>query len=743
MKYNHWLFISQNVMETLNRLRKNKEDYDIELMINGSTICAHRKILSANSEYFRGMLKGNYKESGQSSIDMSCTFPDTKVLELIIEYFYTGTLEISDDNYEDILNCACHLLVENVMRHCESFLLQNLAEYNCLFMWALAEKHMLENLRKLCRRIAECRFHDLLRLVIDTLEISDEFLKDMLANKEIIQHLPLHDLVDFLQKWADFDEENRTPKLRWILSGDVLCCHYPLLSQMLKDESFEIDPLNTLKNTMDPRQLTKSGRPKRTVKNGRRRVEDLDQEVVVIDGKGASVAWVVKEMRWVKLPRYPEPELGGRIKGYSTIGYLNPSERSAKLVMKENSLPGEYYLFDVATKSIQKLPRVDRIGNGKYMNLKVFCVRNVIFYSVIDASSMPWQEKLTCTWKLFRVKASDWSLDKIGKENEVADRNIMCDVQLPVNIAGLGAGRDRITQQIVCKSGSAYVVVQAKFRSEDRGQNEFLNRGRIKMVMFEITQGKNTTVRMLKQELISNDGLKMNHYHVVSGPDGFQKLSVSRHSPELLGSVVEIESVASFQGKKVADTALDGHFIAIDIPLDFASGFKGAAMTAYSGTESKVFQARFICPLVNEFWLFDVEEKKWNSMKPPPIEVNNANSRMHVVLIPQSFLAKLEPALYSLPNGDKRSMFQGKYYFGNSSYVNQLETYTSFSGERIDRLGLRQDKFDVSDYSPEEREWNVWNAFDFDDFNNLEDDDDSDEEEDDPEMILPLLQYFL
>ena len=733
------------MLETLNRQRKNKEDYDIELMVNGTTIYAHRNILSANSEYFRGMLKGNYKESGQNSIEMSCAFPNTQVLELIIEYFYTGTLEISDDNYEDILNCACHLLVDNVMRHCESFLLQNLAEYNCLFMWALAEKHMLENLRNICRKIAECRFHDLLRLVTDTLEISDRFLKDMLTNKAVIQHLPLDDLVDFLQKWVDFNEENRAHKLREILSDDVLCSNYPLLSQLLKVESFETDPLNTLKTTMNPTHVTKSGRPKRTVKNGGRLQEDLDQEIVVIDGKGASVAWVVKEMRWVKLPTYPEPELSGRLKGYSTIAYLNPGERSAKLVLKENCVPGEHYLFDVATRSIQKLPSVHRVGNGKYMNLKVFCVWNIIFYSVIDASSMPWQEKLTCTWKLFRVKASDWSLDKLGKENEVADRNIMCDVELPVNVAGLGVGRDRLTQQIVCKSGSAYVIVQAKFTSKDGSQDEFSNKGRIKMVMFEVTQGKNTTVRMLKQELINNDGLKMHHYHVVGGPGGFQKLSVSRQSPELLGSVVEIESVESFQGKKVVDTVLQGHFGAIDIPLDFASGFKGAAMTAYSGTESKVFQAIFICPLVNEFWVFDVEEKKWNSTRPPPIEVNNANSRMHVVFIPQSFLAKLEPAVYSLPNCDKRSMFQGKYFFRNSNYVNQLETCTSFSGERIDRLGLRQEKFDVSDYRPEEREWHLWNAFDIDDFNNLEDDNDndSDDDEDDPENILPLLQYFL
>ena len=730
------------MLETLNKQRKNKDDYDIELVVNGTTICAHRNILSANSEYFRGMLKGNYKESDQNSIDMSCAFPNTQVLELIIEYFYTGKLEISDDNYEDVLNCACHLLVENVIRHCESFLLQNLAEYNCLFMWALAEKHMLENLRKVCRKIAECRFHDLLRLVTDTLQISDRFLKDMLTNKEVIQHLPLNDLVEFLQKWADFDEENRTQKLLEILSGDVLCRHYPLLGQALKVESFKTDPLNTLKNTMNPQQVTKSGRPKRTVKNGGRLLEDLDQEVVVIDGKGVSVAWVVKEMRWVKLPTYPEPVLGGRLQGYSTIGYLNPGERSAKLVLKENSLPGEHYLFDVSTRSIQKLPSVHRVGTGKYMNLKVFCVRNVIFYSVIDASSMPWQEKLTCTWKLFRVKSNDWNLDKIGKENGIADRNIMCDVELPVNVAGVC--RDRLTQQIVCKSGSAFVIVQAKFTSKEGGQIEFSNKGRIKMVMFEITQGKNTTVRLLKQEFISNDGLKMNHYHVVGGPGGFQKLSVSRHSPELLGSVVEMESIEPFQGKKVEDTILESYFDATDIPLDFASGFKGAAMTAYSGTENKVFQARFICPLVNEFWVFDVEEKKWDGMRPPPIEVNNANSSMHVVFIPQSFLAKLEPAVYYLPNCDKRSMFQGKYFFGNSNYVNQLDTYTSMSGERIDRLGLRQEKFDVSDYKPEESEWNVWNAFDFDEFNNLEDDDDdSDEDEDDPEMILPLLQYFL
>ena len=737
------------MLETLNKGRKSGDDYDIELKVNGATVYAHRSILCANSEYFRCMLKGSYKESGQNRIDVSNAFPDLQALQSIIEYFYIGVLEICDDNYEEILNCACHLLVENVIRHCESFLLQNLTEDNCLFMWALAEKHMLQNLRKLCKRIAECRFHDLLRLVPGTLEISDQFLKDILNNEAIVQHLPFNHLVDFLQKWVDCEKENRTHKLREVLSGDVLRRRYPSLNDILNLATFDTDPLGTLRvPSQPPQQVTKSGRPKRTVKK-KTQVKDIYQEAVVVDGKGASVAWLAKEMRWVRLPKYPQPEFAGQLKGYSTVGFVNPTERSAKLVLKESYPPGEYYLFDVASGSTQKLPTVRH--SGKYMNLNVFCLGNSIFYSVIDATSLPWQDNLSCTWTLYKVNFGDWSRSKLEKGNEVVKRSIMSDVQLPVNVAG-AVVRDRFTQQVISKSGSAYVIVQAKFVSKSERPNEN-PKGWIKMLMFEINQGRNTSVRLLKQELISNDALKMSQYQVVGGPSGFQKLSVSRNNPELLGSVVEVESICSFQGKKSANVSVDSHFGSVDIPLDFASNFKGAAMTAYSATENRVYQARFICPFVSEFWVFDVEKKEWNSMRPPPIEISNSSTRMHVIYIPQAFLLKLESAEYLVPKSDNKNMFHGKYAFKNSEYVSPIDSYSSFSRERVDRLGLRVEKLEMSDYkASDDSDWNMWNALYFDDDEVTSDDDtnsDGDGDNDDDggdahdNMLLPLLHMLM
>jgi len=82
------------------------------------------------------------KESRENVVELK-GFQTSLGIKSIIDFFYTGILEISSNNITYILDAASHLQVKTVISLCTNYLIQSLTILNCVSIYKLAQKYFL------------------------------------------------------------------------------------------------------------------------------------------------------------------------------------------------------------------------------------------------------------------------------------------------------------------------------------------------------------------------------------------------------------------------------------------------------------------------------------------------------------------------------------------------------------------------------------------------------------------------
>lgn len=176
------LELPRTLLDSLNEMRNTAEHCDVILRVEDKIFPAHRAVLAASSSYFRAMFSpsSSFYEAENSEICLKSV--DKIAVRLVLDYFYTGTLEFSHLNFENVLILANLWDVPFLMSSCENFLQQELDVSNCLGLQFLVKKHqtfpssfeafvdkfILNNLMDICNQqeflsLSVCRLVELLR----------------------------------------------------------------------------------------------------------------------------------------------------------------------------------------------------------------------------------------------------------------------------------------------------------------------------------------------------------------------------------------------------------------------------------------------------------------------------------------------------------------------------------------------------------------------------------------------------
>ncbi|XP_064496734.1 kelch-like protein 10 [Pseudopipra pipra] len=103
-----------------NELRLEGTFCDVIIRVNGVEFKAHKLILSCQSTYFRTLFTSTdkmvYEIPGVSA----------EMMGLIIDYAYTGTVPITEDNVESLLAAADQFGVKGIVNLCCEFLISRL-----------------------------------------------------------------------------------------------------------------------------------------------------------------------------------------------------------------------------------------------------------------------------------------------------------------------------------------------------------------------------------------------------------------------------------------------------------------------------------------------------------------------------------------------------------------------------------------------------------------------------------------
>ena len=128
------------VLDIMNKHRKESLKLcDVVLRIGDEHIPTHRAVLAACSQYFYAMFTGDLVESRQKFITMKDVEPF--VMQTLVEFAYTGKINITVENVQLLLATACLFQFQEVRDLCCKFLESQLEPSNCLGIRKFAEAH--------------------------------------------------------------------------------------------------------------------------------------------------------------------------------------------------------------------------------------------------------------------------------------------------------------------------------------------------------------------------------------------------------------------------------------------------------------------------------------------------------------------------------------------------------------------------------------------------------------------------
>uniref|UniRef100_A0A8C4NCK5 Kelch-like family member 5 n=1 Tax=Eptatretus burgeri TaxID=7764 RepID=A0A8C4NCK5_EPTBU len=130
---------AEQTSQKLERYLKEKLLCDVVLVAGDRRISAHRLMLSAVSDYFEAMFTSNLRESTEYEVTLEKVDPDA--LSSLVQYVYTGHLQICENNVEALMDVACLLQLQPVVEACSGNLVKYLQPSNCLGIRNFADAH--------------------------------------------------------------------------------------------------------------------------------------------------------------------------------------------------------------------------------------------------------------------------------------------------------------------------------------------------------------------------------------------------------------------------------------------------------------------------------------------------------------------------------------------------------------------------------------------------------------------------
>ncbi|KAM9398282.1 kelch-like protein 5 isoform 2-T2 [Salvelinus alpinus] len=227
---------------------RTKQLCDVTLVAGDRRIPAHRLVLSSVSDYFAAMFTSDVREAKQEEVKMEGVDPDA--LWVLVQYAYTGRVELREDTIECILSVSCLLQLQSVVQACCNFLIKQLHPSNCLGIRSYADTQSCTHLHHTAHSYTMENFVEVVEgqeFLVLPLEEMDRLLSsdDMNVPDE-------ETVVTALLSWVRHDVSTRQPHLPSLLTHIRL----PLLqAQFLAD--VEGNPL--LRDSVECQRLLMEG----------------------------------------------------------------------------------------------------------------------------------------------------------------------------------------------------------------------------------------------------------------------------------------------------------------------------------------------------------------------------------------------------------------------------------------------------------------------------------------------------
>ncbi|PFX28041.1 actin-binding protein IPP-like [Stylophora pistillata] len=190
---------SFKVLNKLHLLQKENSMCDATLSVGGKKFPVHRNVLSASSAYFQVMFTSGMAESFADHVEIHGIQAD--IFGVILEFIYTGKVEVSEDNVQQLLPASKMLQIEDIEIICCDFLKRELDSSNCVGIYTFSDAHSCLTLSKSALDFIHRNFVEVSK--------QDEFLQ--LTKTALLQMLESEDLK------IESEEQVFEAAMRWVV----------------------------------------------------------------------------------------------------------------------------------------------------------------------------------------------------------------------------------------------------------------------------------------------------------------------------------------------------------------------------------------------------------------------------------------------------------------------------------------------------------------------------------------------
>ena len=295
----------QFCVETMKRLdfqRKNEQFCDVILEVGSgddqARLKAHRVVLCAVSPFFNNALNSDMKEKKEGVIRLEET---TKVvMEEVLEYMYTGHVDINDHNVFGLLEMADFLVVLTLKKLTTDFLSGHLSLSNCIDAYYTAVKYQSPALEEEAKNFIFENFMDVTESA-DFQNLSLTEVEEWISSDYVTVNGE-QDVFQVIVKWLEHDESRKQE------SFFLLFCHVRLLYMSRNDIFNLILPHPLVKNSTACTGIAQNvmkelsyGTEECFFAQPPRRCLSQHEDVIVACGQKETLCYLPSENEWYKL----------------------------------------------------------------------------------------------------------------------------------------------------------------------------------------------------------------------------------------------------------------------------------------------------------------------------------------------------------------------------------------------------------------------------------------------------------
>uniref|UniRef100_A0A8C1LNG9 Kelch-like protein 10 n=1 Tax=Cyprinus carpio TaxID=7962 RepID=A0A8C1LNG9_CYPCA len=207
--------ISPTVFNVFDEARLLGEHTDLIIRANDREFQVHKIILCGCSPYFRVLFSANWTRIPEQFYDI--TGMSQNIMSLIIQYAYTGSVFITEENVLELLVAADQFLISGLVDACCQFLESRLCPENCIGICMFTEDfHSCSKLRHKAKLYVLQHFEEVLQVSEEFLELSLEQLEEIIDKDEL--NVKQEEVVfEAVLHWIDYAPESRRKHIAMLL----------------------------------------------------------------------------------------------------------------------------------------------------------------------------------------------------------------------------------------------------------------------------------------------------------------------------------------------------------------------------------------------------------------------------------------------------------------------------------------------------------------------------------------------